>query len=377
MAGRCEATHGAAGCGPSPSAAARERVCATALLGRLWLGDDAAGHVRRFLPCSRCGEGFSDSRCQVEHPVHLRLNCGSILAANTVKTRFRCRACKASYVVVSPLLPTGGASYVEGRRWCYEGPHETAPLSPSDPRRVVAGVRAVRAGAGLQRDIDALPRDTSNLTVYYLQGNEGQFPAPRLGDAPLPALRSLRLLDVAFASIDLTDRSAPLLRRLELQHCASRACLLNVRAPLLRDVSIRSVDQPADVINALLAAATNLERFEADELRVSDGGAVNFASARLRVVSFHRTPALPALSLWAPALERLELRVCYGVDRIDVLDTHALAVAAAEAPPPTTGIAVVLDNSLLGAAARAALVDHPRFAVSKDDFGYADDDEAP
>ena len=137
------------------------------------LGGDAASVLRSFQECSRClGPCSSTSRCQIEHPIHLRQDCGSTFQRGSMQANFVCTACNQSFSE-STAMSFGSAGGLEeapppvitGARFCYDGPHSADPLDASDERRIVKGTLNLVVGPGLQAQLSSLPADLECLTV--------------------------------------------------------------------------------------------------------------------------------------------------------------------------------------------------------------------
>jgi len=74
-------------------------------------------------------------------------------------------------------------------------------------------------------------------------------------------------------------------------------------------------------IHRMLASATQLQTFESYKLYVAT---LRFASNHLVRIKLHRSDILSELTIWAPALVELNLQACYDLERLHILEDHAL-----------------------------------------------------
>lgn len=135
--------------------------------------------------------------------------------------------------------------------------------------------------------------------------------------------------------------------------------------PELREASLLYWrGQTPDVVDAMLAAATKLEKFDSYKLWSNDSLA--FASPNLKEIWIHRSDCLTELSIWAPNLTSLRLQGCYDLEAIEFPASHPLQASLPRgwrrcAEP------LVVDtlNSNLGEEALAALRAHPRAVMGQ------------
>lgn len=350
-------------------AAKRENITEAAagadVLSASKLGPDLAGYVGSFLTCTRCLEPCTGSKCRVEHPAHLREDLGSVSGPEGMRSHFACKACGQQYDVLTPWSSNGvgtmemGEPQIVGARWCYAGVCTTIPLPPSDKRRVMRGFAALKAGPQLQEEIDALPADTETLTIMS-DGFYDDDSAVVL-ERHLSKLTELQLVDVCFDKIVLNEALTPLLQHLRMQNVPNE-CDLTVEAPRLKSVSIHFLGDCDDVINTMLAHATELESFDSYKLWVHE---LHFASNNLASVDLHRSDALDTLTLYAPNLVSLGLQACYGLETLTFRASHptlSSLLPAGHTPPP---LEVNTTNANLGRAARKALREHPSAGPSR------------
>lgn len=244
---------------------------------------------------------------------------------------------------------------VGGDAWCFSGAHSAGPLARDDLRRVYPHAVALTVSPRLQAELDALPTDVEQLSIF----STGTFDESLLVslDRPLPQLRELKLIDVAFARLVLTAETAPKLRTLTLQNLPE-GCDAVITPPQLRSVSWHYWSGPPEVADAMLAAATQLVAFDSYKFRANES--LVFASPALLSIDLHRAELLGELTIWAPQLRQLRLQGCYGLDVIRFPADHPLAAAL---PPDfrcTAPLEVNAQNANLGPAAKAALRAHPR-----------------
>ena len=287
--------------------------------------------------CTRCLKPLSANRgkCRVEHPSHLRKGrefmIHSLRGGATEKT-FECRACNGEVT----HMDTPGCTFcaddcgpiVGGPRFCFEGAHTSAPLPDSDRRRVWADVVTIVPPyrGNFQSEIDAKLSLENESKVRILN-----FPNGGIDDKitasihhKMSNLTTLRIMDLTLLKLLLTAELTPNLRDLEIRNIPEK-CEFCVVVPTLRTVSIHHYSPPehsSDVINEMLAAASELETFETYKLWVIEE--LRFASNNLKTIELYRSDGLSGISLWAPNLEELNLRACYSIMSIEVLKSHPL-----------------------------------------------------
>ena len=164
----------------------------------------------------------------------------------------------------------------------------------------------------------------------------------------------LRIMDVTLIRLQLTAKLTPHLLELEIRNIPGD-CKFEVVVPTLKMISIHHYTPPdhnSDVINDMLAAASELEKFETYKLWVTE--VLHFASNHLKTIELYRSDGLSGISFWAPNLETLTMRACYGIERITVSVEHLLAEKLPEGHEPTT-IRVNTLNSNISAVAMASL----------------------
>ena len=134
-------------------------------------------------------------------------------------------------------------------------------------------------------------------------------------------LTTLRVEDVHIIKLHLTAELTPKLVDLELSNVPPD-CDFNVVVPTLKSISIQyySPDQEVFPINNMLAAATNLERF--DSYKLSVFGELIFAGNNLRIIILQRSDGLRSVKIWAPNLEHLSLEACHDISCVKILKTH-------------------------------------------------------
>ena len=317
--------------------------------------------------CRRCQKPAGSDTCRVPHPVHLREDCGGCSFQGRREHSFLCRACGQSYSLVSHMNAEGqnGKEEIEGARWCFSGRHTTAPLPPSDQRRVDLSAVALVVGPQLQAQLDELSSEVVTLTVSSAVcfDSSHSFTLNKV----LPNLKELHLTDVNFKRVVLTPDTTPQLQKLMLQNVPDD-CDLRIVCPRLREVSMhfwRSEDKP-EVVSDMLRAATQLERFQSYKLWSNER--LEFASPVLQSIIIHRSDSLESLSIWAPVLTELRLQGCFSLDSIEFLNTHPLAAELTAAAACRAPLVVSTVNSNLGAAAKRALQAHPRAVKSDSRF---------
>ena len=112
------------------------------------------------------------------------------------------------------------------------------PLEPNDERRISLAAVHVIAGPGLQARINALASASPPVEKLVISPLSGFYDSEEIHfSVALPALQSLQLIDVAFASIELTTATTPKLEHLTLRNISDE-CELDVELPTLRTVSI-------------------------------------------------------------------------------------------------------------------------------------------
>jgi len=137
----------------------------------------------------------------------------------------------------------------------------------------------------------------------------------------MPNLTTLSMEYVHITKLHLTAELTPKLEDLELTGVPPD-CDFNVVVPTLKSISIRyyTPDQETLPINNMLAAATNLERFDSYKLWVC--GELFFAGNHLRVINLQRSDGLRSVKIWAPNLEHLGLGYCHEMSRVKILKKH-------------------------------------------------------
>ena len=126
---------------------------------------DTSSAVREFLPCLRCLQGCSNTRCLVAHPTHLRRDLGGMSGNGKMTSNFYCGACNKTFSEVVRFDDPTKAVTVEGVKWCFDGVHTLNPLPESDQRRLFKGTVALTVGPDLQEEINALSADVETLTI--------------------------------------------------------------------------------------------------------------------------------------------------------------------------------------------------------------------
>ena len=338
-----------------------EAAAGAEVLSTTILGPDLARNVGSFLTCTRClGPCTTGSKCRVKHPAHLRQEMGAMSGPEGMRSHYGCTGCGQKYDVLRPWSrnPSGGMEMaeprIEGARWCYAGVCTTAPLPPADKRRILRGFAALKTGPRLQEEIDALLSDTKTLTITSGTGFYDDDGAVVL-EHRLPELTELQLVDVCFNKIVLNEALTPSLQHLRMQNVPNE-CDLTIEAPRLTSVSIHFLGDCDDVINSMLAHATELESFDSYKLWVSE---LHFASNDLVSVDLHRSDGLDTLTLYAPNLTSLDLQACYGLETLAFQTRHPTLsplLPPGHTPPP---LEVNTANANLGRAARKALREHP------------------
>ena len=134
--------------------------------------------------------------------------------------------------------------------------------------------------------------------------------------------------------LHLTADLTPNLVDLELRNIP-KECKFHVVVPTLKNIWIHHYggEHISGRINDMLAAATELEKFETYKLWVSEE--LRFAGNHLKTIDLWRSDGLPGISLWAPNLETLRLQACYAIKNIEMLESHQLAEMLPEGHEPT------------------------------------------
>ena len=189
-----------------------------------------------------------------------------------------------------------GITSIHGAGWCFCGRHLSAALPDEDLCRVPqpgTELEIVEEEEGslwaLQRRLDGLPVTHPGLRKLTIQGCHNDGDGVRLS-ARLPELRLLHVYDLGLRSLTLTEATTPRLAELHLRN-VSGDCRFEVSLPAVRRMQLHHLEQKEDVVNAMLAAATQLEEFDSYKLcqRVSH---LRFAGNELRVLRIHRSDCL-------------------------------------------------------------------------------------
>ncbi|KAG1667361.1 hypothetical protein FOA52_001421 [Chlamydomonas sp. UWO 241] len=290
--------------------------------------------------CARCLGACDGTPCRVEHPVHLRQDCGAMMGGAMMKW---------DYAEVGAKDGAEAKTRTTGARWYYQGQHSAGRLADGDERRVALNAVVLEAGADIQARIDALPETVTTLTIcsgLYDHGNE-----PTLARR-LPQLKTLKLKNVAFSQVTLNATLTPRLRSLTMKN-VPESCDLEVVLTSLRDVSIQFWGGDPQVLDDVLAAATKLQTF--DSYKLWSNSELTFASNKLESIDLHRADCLQSIRIWAPSLAHLSVQACYSLEDIEFLRTHELAASlpAGHRPPPR--LMVNSENACQGRRAQAAL----------------------
>ena len=166
--------------------------------------------------------------------------------------------------------------------------------------------------------------------------------------------------------LQLNAELTPNLLELEIRNIPEN-CKFQVVVPTLKMISIHHYTPPehkSHVINDMLAAASELEKFETYKLWVTE--VLHFASNHLKTIELYRSDGLSGISFWGPNLETLTLRACYCIERITVLKSHLLAEKLPEGHEPTT-IRVNTLNANISSMAMAALEGSGRCLIEENE----------
>ena len=207
-------------------------------------------------------------------------------------------------------------------RWCYSGKHTVKPLAVSEKSRVSSDIVTIETSANMQSEIDALPQNVRILTITKPSAGyiDDQI-RPKLA-VSMPQLETVRLIDVCFSKIKFNESLTPKLQSIEMQNVPSD-CQMDVLSPQLKHFEMNYYNPPRDEtwIHRMLASATQLQTFDSYKLCVTT---LTFASNHLVRIKLHRSDILSELTIWAPALEELNLQACYDLERLYILEDHAL-----------------------------------------------------
>eukprot|EP01052_Picozoa_sp_SAG31_P034716 SAG31_NODE_4095_length_3592_cov_2.576009_3_plen_639_part_00 len=345
----------------------RKAASGAEVLARKW-GTVVAELVSGYLKCTRCGEPCTiGSKCRVPHPVNMREDLGSMSGPNGIRSNWGCRACNQSYTDVTPWNRSTndnklscGEQHVEGAKWCFAGEHTTAPLLPTDERRVQLYTVSLVSGPNLQEEIDALPDDVQILTITSSSGFYDEDTGVSL-ERRLADLTELQLVDVSFTKVILNEALTPSIRSLRLQNVPDE-CELVLELPQLKDVSIHYLRSCDETVNTMLDRATALEKFDSYKLWVYE---LHFASNHLVDVDLHRSDSLDTLTMYAPNLRSLGLQGCFGLDNIVFHPTHPTLSASLPSNHRIPRLEVNAVNANLGRRAQKALREHPCASSSR------------
>jgi hypothetical protein len=333
----------------------RKAASGAAVLARKW-GPVVADLVGGYLECTRCGEPCTiGSKCRVPHPVNMRQDLGGMSGHDGMRSCYACGACNQSYTEVTPWSGelVQGEQRIEGAKWCFAGEHTTAPLPPSDERRIRWHTHALKSGPNLQEEIDALPDNVRTLTITSSSGFYDWDSEVAL-ERRLANLTELQLVDVCFKKVILNEALTPSIRSLRLQNVPD-SCELTLELPELRDVSIYFLGHCDDAVNSMLEHATALEKFDSYKLWVHE---LHFASNDLVSVDLHRSDGLGTLTLYAPNLRNLGLQGCFGLDNLVFRPTHPTLSASLPSDHRLPRLEINTTNANLGRRAQRALCQH-------------------
>ena len=335
------------------------------VLARKW-GAVVADLVSGYLLCNRCGEPCTiGSKCRVPHPVNMRQDLGGMSGGDGMRSNYGCRACDQSYTEFTPWSRSTdgklscGEQQTLGARWCFAGEHTTAPLLPTDERRIHLHTVSLMSGPKLQEEIDALPDDVQTLTITSGSGFYDEDTSVCL-ERRLTDLTELQLVDVSFTKIILNEELTPSIRSLRLQNVPDE-CELVLELPQLKDVSIHFLEDD-EAVNRMLARATALEKFDSYKLWVHE---LHFASNHLADVDLHRSDGLHTLTIYAPNLRNLGLQGCFGLENLVFRPDHPTLSASLPSDHHLPPLEVNTVNANLGPRALKALREHPSVISSR------------
>ena len=339
------------------------------------MGPDVADEVAKHLKCTRClGSCEVNTPCRVEHPPHMQVDNGGSYGRDGNLQFRHCLACDSSYTIACDPddYEMKNKRYQRGPRYCFSGKHTLAAIPPEDKRRNYGDtVVKLDVDSDLQGRIDALPETHPDVTTLVI-GSSGSYDdhfKPELC-VKLPKLEEIQLIDVAFAKVALNEQLTPKLRRVQLQNVPDD-CALDLSIPGLTHFSIHYFRGDPTALEDMLDKATKLESFESYKLWAMDH--ISFASNHLTDIKLHRSDLLRSIDLYAPRLLNLNLQACYGLERIDIKDSHpTLSHDLPDGFQPTR-FSVSHMNATLDRSLVLYLMEHPR--VNYEDDGGDSDDE--